>query len=61
MEKEFIDKDKQQAIEDYRTNHDRLYRRGKVLVMVIAVVNIFAAILSVISDFNLIVLGVQVA
>ena len=61
MEKELTETEKQQAIEDFEAKQNRRYKRGKALVFVIAGINIIFAISSVILNFNLIKLGIQIA
>lgn len=61
MEKELTEMEKQQAIEEFEAKQNRRYKRGKAFVFVIAGINIVFAILSVILNFNLIKLGIQIA
>ena len=61
MEKEYSATEKQQALEALEKKQNRLYIQGKIIVFVIAILNIVSAAASVFIDLNLITLIVQIA
>ena len=61
MEKEYSATEKQQALEALEKKQNRLYIQGKIIVFVIAILNIVSAAASVCIDLNLITLIVQIA
>lgn len=61
MEKEYSATEKQQALEAFEKKQNRLYIQGKIIVFVIAILNIVSAAASVFIDLNLITLIVQIA
>ncbi len=61
MEQEYSAEEKQQMIEHYKKSQDRLYVQGKIIVFVIATLNVIGAIGSAFVDFNIISLIIQIA
>lgn len=61
MEKEYSAFEKQQVFEQLEKKEKGLYLQGKIIVYVIAIINIIGAVVSAFTSFNLITLIVQVA
>lgn len=61
MEHEYETKEKQQMADEYRKSQERLYTRGKIIVFIIASMNILSTIITFFTDFNFIKLIVQIA
>lgn len=61
MEKEYSAVEKQQVLEQLEKKQKRLYLQGKIIVYVIAIINIIGAVVSAFTSFNFISLIVQIA
>ena len=61
MEKEYTELEKIQAIKEYEKSQKSLYIRGKIIITVIAVINVVSAVISAVLNFNVITLVIQIA
>ncbi len=61
MEKEYSAVEKQQVLEQLEKEQKRLYLQGKIIVYVIAIINVIGAVVSAFTSFNFITLIVQIA
>ena len=60
MDKEHSAVEEQQAFEQFEKRQERLYLQGKIIVYVLAILNIIGAIVSAFINLNLITLIIQI-